>query len=603
MKNIKCSVIPKKQLNIIKSDLETHLNLENVQSYYPLMSLFMEFYNESDTNFVFNSNFIVTKILEKIEIKNNDTYIKHFFKSEITNQFTHEKYAKEIFIKILPVLNIIKYMMNKYRLETNGLSNIQHHITSKKMNDMNNMAYIDVFFSFIGSKLTEEGKCPTFPLFYGTFSGIADEFMYDITEEYSSMKRESWYKLNHNKLFEIKTVEMDIPGNTSFKKHKINIKSLKENDIGLLDIESILENNIDCELENTYLSECNNLDSEIVDSNNDIILGKGLNKINGNSGNSGDSGSRDSGDSGSRDSGDSVGDSGSRDSGDSGSRDSGDSVGDSGDSGSRDSGDSVGDSDWSDIDSTLSINSGSLYNDNENFEVNYSVIKNMPVQINCIEKLMGTLDNYIEEKDKIIEDNEWLSILFQICFGLSVAQKQYNFVHNDLHSSNIMFKETNIEFLYFQFYDTYFKIPTYKKITKIIDFGRAIFNYKSKLFFSDVFKKDGDAEGQYSYPYLNNIKHCRVKPNYSFDLSRLATTIIEHFDEDEESEIYKLLKLWCMDKYGNFLMENEDSFDLYKIIAKNVISAIPKKQINKKIFKRFIVNKNDIKPDEYVYKY
>ena len=165
-----------------------------------------------------------------------------------------------------------------------------------------------------------------------------------------------------------------------------------------------------------------------------------------------------------------------------------------------------------------------------------------------------------------------------------------------------MFKETNLEYLYFQFYDTYFKIPTYKKITKIIDFGRAIFNYKTKLFFSDVFKKDGDAEGQYSYPYSNSLKNCKIKPNYSFDLSRLATTIIEHFD-DEDSEIYKLLKLWCMDKYGNFLVENEDSFDLYRIIAKNVISAVPKKQINKKIFKRFIVEKKDISDDEYIYKY
>ena len=215
--------------------------------------------------------------------------------------------------------------------------------------------------------------------------------------------------------------------------------------------------------------------------------------------------------------------------------------------------------------------------------------------------LSKTLDNYIEETDNNIDETEWSSILFQICFGLAVSQKQYNFVHNDLHSSNIMFKDTELDFLYFNYYDTYFKIPTYKKITKIIDFGRATFNYKSRLFFSDVFKKNGDAEGQYSYPYNNNIKHCKIKPNYSFDLSRLATTIIEHFEED--SKIYKLLKLWCMDKYGNFLMEYEDSFDLYKIIAKNVVSAIPKKQLTKIIFRQFIVERNEIDKNEYIYKY
>ena len=44
---------------------------------------------------------------------------------------------------------------------------------------------------------------------------------------------------------------------------------------------------------------------------------------------------------------------------------------------------------------------------------------------------------------------------------------------------------------------------------------------------------------QYSYPYYNNMSKCKVKPNKSFDLSRLATTIIEHFDQD--SYIFKLI--------------------------------------------------------------
>jgi serine/threonine protein kinase len=234
------------------------------------------------------------------------------------------------------------------------------------------------------------------------------------------------------------------------------------------------------------------------------------------------------------------------------------------------------------------------------YEINYCCIEDYPVQINCIEKLEYTLDNYIENTQNNISEVEWKSIIFQICFGLSVAQKQYDFVHNDLHSSNIMFKETELEYLYYNFKGNCFKIPTFGKITKIIDFGRATFNYKNKVFFSDVFKKHGDAEGQYSYPYLNNLKNCKIKPNKSFDLSRLATTIIEHFDED--SNIYRLLKLWCMDKYGNFLMNLEDDFNLYRIIAKNVKSAVPKNQINKLIFKEFIIEKEDIK-DEYIYNY
>ena len=145
-----------------------------------------------------------------------------------------------------------------------------------------------------------------------------------------------------------------------------------------------------------------------------------------------------------------------------------------------------------------------------------------------------------------------------------------------------------------------FKIPTFGKISKIIDFGRATFTYKKQLFFSDVFRKEGDAEGQYSYPYNNSLKDCKIKPNKSFDLSRLATTIIEH--HSEESDIYRLLKLWCMDKYGNFLVDLEDDFNLYRIIAKNVKSAVPKNQINKLIFKEFIIEKEESK-DYQIYNY
>ena len=214
--------------------------------------------------------------------------------------------------------------------------------------------------------------------------------------------------------------------------------------------------------------------------------------------------------------------------------------------------------------------------------------------------LNDTLDSYLEENETIC-DTEWKSILFQICFGLAVAQKKFNFVHNDLHSSNIMFKNTNLEYLYFNFKGKYFKIPTFGKIVKIIDFGRATFNVGENIFFSDVFKKNGDAEGQYSFPYNNSLNNCKIKPNKSFDLSRLATTIIEHFEEN--SPIFNLLKLWASDKYGNFLMNYEDDFNLYKIIAKNVKSAVPKNQINKMIFKEFLIEKEDIKNEEFIYNY
>ena len=75
-----------------------------------------------------------------------------------------------------------------------------------------------------------------------------------------------------------------------------------------------------------------------------------------------------------------------------------------------------------------------------------------------------------------------------------------------------MLVNTNSEFIYIKYKQYYYKIPTFGKISKIIDFGRATFRIGDKLFFSDVFKKYGDAEGQYSYPYNNTLKKCKILP-------------------------------------------------------------------------------------------
>ena len=540
--NTKCIKINEDLLDNLKYEFKKNLNITDIQTYFPIMSLFFEFYNSSNTNFILNSNFLVKDLIEPIEQKNLDSYIKYFFKASILNQNNNETFEKEVFIKILPILNISQTMMDEYKLDNSILPNIFSSLTSKKINNYNNSAYIDSFFSYLGSILTEQGKCPTFPLFYGTFSGIADEFKHDISEDYNSIKNTSWFKKNVNNKFKIHNIDLDTPDNSSFKKTNINDICQDINNI-LNDKrnETLDEHNDTIELKDDDILDENNeavelKDDDIVDIEIDNINNITIDEINLNNYD------------------------------------------------------------------TLSINSDSniSLSSSEIYEVNYCCIENYPVQINCMEKLEYTLDNYIEDTENNISDVEWKSILFQICFGLCVAQKQYDFVHNDLHSSNIMFKKTELEFLYFNFKGNCFKIPTFGKIAKIIDFGRATFNYKNKVFFSDVFKKNGDAEGQYSYPYLNNLNKCKIKPNKSFDLSRLATTIIEHFDED--SNLYKLLKLWCMDKYGNFLMNLDDDFNLYRIIAKNVKSAVPKNQINKLIFKEFLIEKDEIK-NEYIYNY
>ena len=105
--------------------------------------------------------------------------------------------------------------------------------------------------------------------------------------------------------------------------------------------------------------------------------------------------------------------------------------------------------DWSDIDSDSSNISCIMAE-------SFVRIKNFPVQILVMEKF----DTTLTELDKSgLNVEEWRSILFEICFGLAIRQKHLDFVHNDLHSDNIMFKDIEKEYKYYYYKDKnrYFK--------------------------------------------------------------------------------------------------------------------------------------------------
>ena len=227
----------------------------------------------------------------------------------------------------------------------------------------------------------------------------------------------------------------------------------------------------------------------------------------------------------------------------------------------------------------------------------YLSLPNYPVQINITQYLPQTLDQLLDS-GYIMSQTEWFSILFQITFGCAVAQKHFEFAHNDLHSSNIMFQPTKDKYIYFCIHNQYFRIPTFGRITKIIDFARGTFKLDGKWYFSDVFAKDGEAEGQYQYPKRAIMKE---KPNPSFDLIRLATTIQERLNE--KPKIKKLITKLMIDDNGNNVGEMKDSFDLYIHIAKYCHKAIPIKVLKFKEFQMFRLFKFKKQKHQYVYFY
>ena len=103
-----------------------------------------------------------------------------------------------------------------------------------------------------------------------------------------------------------------------------------------------------------------------------------------------------------------------------------------------------------------------------------------------------------------------------------------------------MYVETEKKYLYYKYNDKHYKVKTFGKIFKIIDFGRAIYKYKNHLMCSDSFHKDGDAATQYNFePYYDNEKPV-IQPNPSFDLCRLGCSMLDYIYELYDDKIVDL---------------------------------------------------------------
>jgi len=252
--------------------------------------------------------------------------------------------------------------------------------------------------------------------------------------------------------------------------------------------------------------------------------------------------------------------------------------------------DSHGDESDSDEDGEYS---GDDYSDDEQIIVK---IKDFPIQAILLERCVSTLDN-IMMRDELTKE-EWTSLLFQVIMTLVIYQKMFAFTHNDLHTNNIMFIETTEEFIYYLYEGQYYKVPTYGRIFKIIDFGRAIYKFRGELICSDSFHPKGDAATQYNFPPYYNPDKPAVEPNYSFDLCRFACALFDYFIYDinkveklcKSDPIIKMIVKWTMDDKGRNVLykssgeERYPDFKLYKMISRSVHNHIPANEIHNAIF-------------------
>ena len=224
-----------------------------------------------------------------------------------------------------------------------------------------------------------------------------------------------------------------------------------------------------------------------------------------------------------------------------------------------------------------------------------------------MEKCEDTLDSLIVESEEDMKDAEWGSMIIQVIMTLLAYQKCFSFTHNDLHTNNIMYIPTEKQYLYYKWDGKHYKVPTFGRLYKIIDFGRAIYKFRGNVVCSDSYHPKGDAATQYNFePYFNEKKP-RLEPNLSFDLCRLGCSLYDFVIDDVEENpkspktaAKRLIIEWCKDdKERNILYKNNGDerypdFKLYKMIARSVHNHNPEAVIKQSYFSRYIVGKKKI---------
>lgn len=498
-------------------------------------------------------------------IQLNHSY--HFSNTQTVINNMNERIQQNVFIKYSPLLDPLHYMVGKYEKHTDILTNLPYpddislentYEVLPKINSIHNCSYVDAFFCYISSMTLNTHKVINCIDFYDSFLGIQSEYKYNIADDIEYLTSSDFFNENVGKLYALENVDMTKYVSHDSRKRRSKLRVSKSNhNISVMSIGPIINDINDENINDENIEDCmiydNAFDVNNIEQSADIV------PID-----------------------DCISDDNS-------------SVAYTTDSNNSNNQNDTENSDWETDEEDD--------DDSDNQDDQYAYIKNFPVQMICLEKCDGTLDELFANKD--INLDTAASALFQVIMTLIIYQKMYGFTHNDLHTNNIMYIHTDIPFVYYKYGNLTYKVPTYGKIYKIIDFGRSIYRLNGVTYCSDSFGPGGDADTQYNCePFFNNKKP-RLEPNMSFDLCRLGCSIYdfiipEYVDSSVYDELQKTIYRWCLDDtHKNILYktngeERYPDFKLYKMIARTVHQHTPQAQLEFPFFKQFLSNNNEV---------
>ena len=564
------------------------LFLSKTQNYIPIYKRFFSL-NETNWNSInLNHKWYISSIKEGDKENNN------LFNCRIKNINTQKTKDKDVFFKLAPLLDPYKYLIGKYDISNKDLFklpdiNSDDSSVNSKFLDQNNSAYVDGFFIYLTSSLNQSNNFLHGLDYYGSFLAIKNNYKINVFDDLEYLTNSDFFNKNKNVLFEVSNYDHLFQDENKKKKPiKIEYNSSSKSNLSIKSFdeeifEEIFESN---ELNASNLKELDNNDlidmtsSNLLENSSKITTIKSSSTCSSRTSHTSSENSDDTSD---------IND---------------DTYFEENEDTEIDK--KEDNEEWEDDDDSNSTSNSDI---EETIE---AIIPQFPVQVIGMEYCENTFDDLILS-DELKDEKEWFSAFMQIIMILITYQKTFAFTHNDLHTNNVMYNTTDKKFLYYCYKKKYYKVPTFGRIFKIIDFGRSIYKYNGKVFCSDSFQNGGDAATQYNTePYFNDKKP-RLEPNYSFDLCRLACSIFDYLVDDLDEiknldncdPIKRLIVEWCLDDKGiNMLYKNNGAdrypeFKLYKMIARCVHKHTPQAQLDRPEFKSFEYNKKDI-PTEVI---
>jgi hypothetical protein len=593
----------RKNNNLFNKLQNPTISLTNVQNYVPIYSRFFSLNINNFNSINLNHNWSVSDIKEVNKSDASDS--DNIYMCKLKNMSGDDDFSinQKIFIKMAPLLDPFKFLVGKYNHNDPDLFNMptidKTVKVHPKLNDHNNASYVDSFFSYLTSQVLHVHQFVNALDFYGSFMAVKNNYKINVIDDLDYLIQSDFFNKNKNTLFKIDDYShlisetedaivvkplLKIQNQSSSIKSNISAKSLDDSIF-----EDIFTPNM------VTLDDVKLLNMDLVDITNSIDITdtkKSASLKSGSSCSSRTSHTNDAEDTKTKES-----------------EDDNDELNKSCIKSDSENGIGSSSSSSSNSDSESSSSCYSSEFEEEKLMLSFS---QFPVQLICLELCENTLDDYIINNE--ISTDEWFAIFMQIIMTLITYQKLFSFTHNDLHTNNIMYVSTKKKYLYYYYKKTYYKVPTFGKIFKIIDFGRAIYKFNGHIFCSDSFQLGGDAATQYNTEPFFNDKKPRLEPNFSFDLCRLACSIFDYVIEDIEilknasecDPIMKLISEWCIDDNGiNVLYKNNGAerypdFKLYKMIARCVHNHTPNAQLERPEFNKFSVSKNNVAKGETI---